>query len=67
MRLPILLALTILPLMQVEVMAEESMFYGLLRSRDLTPFGFVRLDMRPDHAVSVDAVRIPPMSASDSD
>jgi hypothetical protein len=57
MRLPILLALTILPLMQVEVMAEESMFYGLLRSRDLTPFGFVRLDMRPDHAVSVDAVR----------
>lgn len=26
--------------------------YGLLRSRDLTPFGFLRLDMRPAHAVS---------------
>jgi hypothetical protein len=24
--------------------------YGLLRSRDLTPFGFLRLDMRPAHA-----------------
>lgn len=26
--------------------------YGLLRGRDLTPFGFLRLDMRPAHAVS---------------
>jgi uncharacterized protein DUF3187 len=26
--------------------------YGLLRSRDLTPFGFLRLDMRPAHALS---------------
>ena len=26
--------------------------YGLLRERDLTPFGFLRLDMRPAHAVS---------------
>jgi len=26
--------------------------YGLLRTRDLTPFGFLRLDMRPAHAVS---------------
>lgn len=26
--------------------------YGLLRARDLTPFGFLRLDMRPAHAVS---------------
>jgi hypothetical protein len=26
--------------------------YGLLRVRDLTPFGFLRLDMRPAHAVS---------------
>jgi hypothetical protein len=24
--------------------------FGLLRSRDLTPFGFLRLDMRPTHA-----------------
>jgi hypothetical protein len=27
--------------------------YGLLRTRDLTPFGFLRLDMRPAHALSV--------------
>jgi hypothetical protein len=26
-------------------------FFGLLRMRDLTPFGFRRLDMRPSHAV----------------
>lgn len=26
--------------------------YGLLRVRDLTPFGFLRLDLRPAHAVS---------------
>ena len=26
--------------------------YGMLRMRDLTPFGFLRLDMRPAHAVS---------------
>src|SRR5262245_31130284 len=26
--------------------------YGLLRMRDLTPFGFLRLDMRPAHAIS---------------
>jgi hypothetical protein len=29
-------------------------FYGMLRSRDLTPFGFLRLDMRPAHAVSME-------------
>src|SRR5262245_65768646 len=29
-------------------------FYGLLRSRDLSPFGFLRLDMRPAHAVAID-------------
>ena len=35
--------------------AEESgRFYGMLRSRDLTPFGFLRLDMRPAHAVSIE-------------
>ena len=26
--------------------------YGMLRTRDLTPFGFLRLDMRPSHTVS---------------
>src|SRR6185503_7575410 len=29
-------------------------FYGLLRSRDLSPFGFLRLDMRPAHAVAIE-------------
>src|SRR5512134_2104798 len=29
-------------------------FYGLLRSRDLSPFGFLRLDMRPSHAVAIE-------------
>jgi hypothetical protein len=32
---------------------EGGQFYGLLRSRDLSPFGFLRLDMRPAHAVSI--------------
>ena len=33
----------------------EGRFYGMLRSRDLTPFGFLRLDMRPAHAISIEA------------
>jgi hypothetical protein len=32
----------------------QGTFYGLLRSRDLSPFGFLRLDMRPAHAVSLE-------------
>jgi hypothetical protein len=32
----------------------EGRFYGMLRSRDLTPFGFLRLDMRPAHAVAIE-------------
>jgi hypothetical protein len=32
-----------------------SQFYGLLRSRDLTTFGFLRLDMRPAYAVSIES------------
>jgi hypothetical protein len=32
----------------------EGRFYGMLRSRDLTPFGFLRLDMRPAHAISIE-------------
>ena len=27
--------------------ADDAMFHGLLRGRDLTPFGYLRLDMRP--------------------
>jgi hypothetical protein len=39
----------------IPVQAEEQgRFYGMLRSRDLTPFGFLRLDMRPAHAVSIE-------------
>ena len=34
--------------------AEDGRFYGMLRERDLTPFGFLRLDMRPGHAVSIE-------------
>jgi len=33
----------------------EGRFYGMLRSRDLTPFGFLRLDMRPAHAISIES------------
>jgi hypothetical protein len=36
------------------VSAHASEFYGLLRERDLTSFGFLRLDMRPAHAVSIE-------------
>jgi hypothetical protein len=32
----------------------DGQFYGLMRERDLTPFGFMRLDMRPAHAVSTE-------------
>ena len=35
-------------------LADEGGFYGLLRSRDLSPFGFLRLDMRPAHAVAIE-------------
>jgi hypothetical protein len=34
--------------------AGHGRFYGMLRSRDLTPFGFLRLDMRPAHAISIE-------------
>jgi hypothetical protein len=33
--------------------ANESDFFGLLRARDITPFGFLRLDMRPTHALNI--------------
>ena len=35
-----------------EANAKPVTHFGLLRVRDLTPFGFLRLDMRPAHAVS---------------
>jgi hypothetical protein len=36
------------------VNAEGGRFYGMLRERDLSPFGFLRLDMRPAHALSIE-------------
>ncbi len=30
---------------------DDDRFFGLLRARDLTPFGYLRLDMRPAHAL----------------
>lgn len=36
----------------VPASAEDSPYFGLLRARDLTPFGFLRLDMRPAHAIA---------------
>ncbi|MEJ0087251.1 MAG: DUF3187 family protein [Pseudomonadota bacterium] len=44
----------VLALTAVPACAQEGMYFGLLRARDLTPFGFVRLDMRPAHAVSIE-------------
>ncbi len=41
-------------LMCSEASADQGGFYGLLRSRDLAPFGALRLDMRPAHAVSIE-------------
>ena len=37
-----------------QAQAEDGQFYGLMRERDLTPLGFMRLDMRPAHAVSTE-------------
>ena len=31
----------------------EEGFHGMMRERDLTPLGFMRLDMRPAHAISM--------------
>jgi hypothetical protein len=44
----------LLGVLQSQVRAEEGQFYGLMRERDLTPFGFMRLDMRPAHAASIE-------------
>lgn len=34
------------------VLANEGGYVGPLRARDLSPFGFLRLDMRPSHAIN---------------
>lgn len=38
----------------VSVHADDGIYYGLLRSRDLTPFGFLRLDLRPAYALAIE-------------
>jgi hypothetical protein len=47
-----LLAASLLPLAQPATADQQ--LYGLLRARDLTPFGFLRLDMRPAYAISIE-------------
>ncbi|MGH8863971.1 MAG: DUF3187 family protein [Burkholderiales bacterium] len=37
------------------LLADDGGYFGLLRARDLSPFGFLRLDMRPAHAVAAPA------------
>jgi len=37
-----------------EALANGGGYIGLLRARDLSPFGFLRLDMRPAHAISAE-------------
>lgn len=46
--------ITLLSVGSDDVLAGEGAFYGLLRERDLTAFGFLRLDMRPAHAVAIE-------------
>jgi hypothetical protein len=46
--------ITVLVGMHAPIASADGAFYGLLRSRDLTPFGFLRLDMRPAHAVAIE-------------
>jgi uncharacterized protein DUF3187 len=38
----------------VQAADDGGQFYGPLRQRDLSPFGFLRLDMRPAHSVSIE-------------
>jgi hypothetical protein len=45
-------AIALLAIHTPVVAASDSQFFGLLRARDLTPFGYLRLDMRPSYAGS---------------
>ncbi|HEU4781576.1 MAG TPA: DUF3187 family protein [Steroidobacteraceae bacterium] len=47
-------AVALAPVIPAQAEEPQGRFYGMLRSRDLTPFGFLRLDMRPAHAVSIE-------------
>jgi hypothetical protein len=48
----LILAILLLTLALPTVAADQRSYIGLLRARDLTPFGLTRLDMRPAHAVA---------------
>jgi len=48
------LAMLVAAAMVLPAHAEEGAFFGPLRARDLSPFGFLRLDMRPAHAVATE-------------
>src|SRR5262249_23563546 len=48
----LLLAITLAAPQRLRAADTPIPYAGLLRGRDLTPFGFLRLDMRPAHAVS---------------
>ena len=47
-------AIALLAVLPSAARAGDGQFYGLMRERDLTPFGFMRLDMRPAHAASIE-------------
>src|SRR4030095_12965970 len=47
-------AIALLAVLPAPGRAGDGQFYGLMRERDLTPFGFMRLDMRPAHAASIE-------------
>ena len=51
---PILLFTLVIAACAAGAHAAGSEFYGPLRMRDLSPFGFLRLDMRPAHAVAME-------------
>lgn len=51
--LRLLLGLTaVLGVAALALGSDQDQFAGLLRARDLTPFGYLRLDMRPAHAIN---------------
>jgi hypothetical protein len=45
---------TVLLVCATRASSQEETFYGLLRARDVTPFGSLRLDMRPGHTVAIE-------------
>jgi uncharacterized protein DUF3187 len=50
-RIALALATLIFAMHAPVLLAADSDYLGLLRARDLTTFGFLRLDMRPAHAI----------------